>query len=186
MGTLHRFAKENPGADSRLLTHDTTPLYTAEGLGLQAETTPDGWLLDPERGEQTKKVDALQQEIARLKRTEPVFDIQFLGTTGRTTAVLEADVDLYDPPGNPPAPADSFSLSREQWRHASCPQEFSGEVSVAPESGDLAGALKLRIEAQNLSEPTLSTVPVRIRTRNLSCHASAARLVDEVGATRSN
>ena len=60
VGTLHRFAKENPEGDARLLTHDTTPLYTAEGIGLKAEMIPENWLLDPERDEQTKKVDVLQ------------------------------------------------------------------------------------------------------------------------------
>ena len=97
VGTLHRFAKENPDADARLLTHDTTPLYTAEGIGLKAETIPDNWLLEPERDEQAKKVEALQQEVGRLRRAEPSFDIRFLNTTGSDTESFEVELELYDP-----------------------------------------------------------------------------------------
>lgn len=367
VGTLHRFVKENPGADARLLTHDTTPLYTAEGIGLRAETIPESWLLDPEHDEHTKKVDALQLEVARLRRAEPAFDVRFLDMTGTKAERLEASVDLYDPltekevgelmerlrrrhplkrdfgppkaghrsvadlsqldpkrfagrvydapsdeeiaeysdenypkwlsscedtlatlhqllqerqpmvrfcfsvrnggtrpaadalvtieahgcfrtmaardsndnerialrtPPRPPqgkwrsmfdiglgfdlrsaaasayvgeslidalrpepprdpnefypkaedplAPADSFSLSCEQWRHADGRREFWGEVAIPPGTPDVEGALKLRIQAENLSEPTLRTVPVRVRTRIVSSYASAVRLVDEV------
>lgn len=369
VATLHRFAKENPDADARLLTHDTTPLYTAEGIGLKAERIPENWLLDAERDEQTKKVDALQQEVARLRRAEPSFNIRFLNTTGSDAESFEVDVDLYDPltneevgklmerlrrrhpvktdfgppdaehplggqlsrtlelgrlavgrvydapsdenvakyrdeaypdwlsgceqtlsvlhhllqqrepmarfcfsvvnggtrpaagalvtieargkfrtmaardsidsepirlpePPKPPqgkwrnpfdfaydlraavdpslfpreslvdalrpapprdpngfyhkshkplAPADSFSLSCEQWRHADGRKDFFGEVSVPPGSGDVEGAVKIRIQAENLSEPATRTVLVRIRTRNVSSHTSAVRLVDLVG-----
>ena len=371
VGTLHRFAKENPDADARLFTHDTTPLYTAEGIGLKAEPIPDDWLLEPERDEQTKKVETLERENARLRRSEPSFDIRFLDTAGSWAESFEVHLDLYDPltneevgelmdrlrrlhpmktdfgppkgghplgaqlsqtlelgglaagrvyhapsdekvakyrdeaypgwlsgcermlsvvhhllqrqrpiprfcfsvenggtrpaagalvtieahgkfrtmaardsndsepirlpsPPTPPrgkwrnpfdfdfdydfrtplgpalfpeeslvdalrhapprdanefyhksdrplAPADSFSLGCEQWRHADGRKDFSGEISVAPESGNVEGALKLRIQAENLSEPAVRTVPVRIRTRSVGSYATAVGLVDLVG-----
>ena len=369
VGTLYRFANQNPGTDARLLTHDTTPLYTAEGLGLKVEAIPDEWLLEPERDEQTKKVNELQEEIARFRRAEPSFDIRFQDTTGSEAESFEVDVDLYDPltkeevgelmdrirnahpmktdfgppkardplnallsqtlelnrlasgrvyhepsrekvaeyrdeaypdwlsacermlsdihlllqqrepisrfcfsvanggtrpaagalvtveahgkfrtmaaresndsepirlptPPRPPqgqwrnrldfdyafrnpidpalfrqdslvdalrrdpprdpnefyhksdnplAPAESFSLSCEQWRHADGQKKFFGEVSVPPGSGDVKGALKLRIQAENLSEPAVRTVRVRIRTKNLRSHAIAMRLVGLLG-----
>ena len=96
VGTLHRFAEDNPDADARLLTHDTTPLYTAEGLGLKAESIPDDWLLEPERDEQTKKVNELREEVARLRRAEPSFDIRFLDAAGNEAERFEIEVDLYD------------------------------------------------------------------------------------------
>ena len=374
VGTLHRFAKDNPDADARLLTHDTTPLYTAEGIGLKAEAIPDDWLLDPERDEQAKNVDALQREVARLRRAEPAFDIRFLDTTESDAERFEVDLTIYDPltkeevaelmerlrrrhpmktdfgppkaqnplgtqlsqtlelgrfaggrvyhapsdekvakyrdeaypdwlssceqmllvvhhllqqrepvakfcfsvlnggtrpaagalvtveahgrfrtmaarnsndsepiglaaPPKPPqgtwrnpfdfdydfrtaidpsvfageslvdalrpepprdpnefyhksesplAPAASFSLSCEQWRHADGRKGFFGEVSVPPGSGDVEGALTLRIQAENLSEPAVRTVPVRIRTRNVSSHASAVRLLELVVEGKAN
>ena len=371
VGTLHRFVKENPDADARLLTHDTTPLYTAESVGLKAVAIPDEWLLDPERDEQAKKVDALQREVTQLRRAEPSFDIRFLDKTGRDAETFEIDVDVYDPltaeevaelmgrlralypmkthfgppmgggnaldtqmsgspglggllggrvydepseskvakyrdvaypgwlseceqmllllhhllqqrePNNrfcfsvlndgtrpaaaalvtieargnfrtmtarasnnpepirlpaapapprgkwrnpfdfahdlrtmadhaslfpqkslvdalrPPrardsnrfypksdgllTPANSFSLECEQWRHADGRKDFYGDVSVPPGSADVEGVLRLRIQAENLSEPAVRTVPVRIRTRNIGSHASAVRLLELVG-----
>ena len=47
LGTVHAFARSNPSSEVRLLTHDTTPLYTARGLDLTAneisdDLAPDG------------------------------------------------------------------------------------------------------------------------------------------------
>ena len=40
IGTIHQFARSNPTSDVRLLTHDTIPLYTAQGLDLTADQIP--------------------------------------------------------------------------------------------------------------------------------------------------
>ena len=363
VGTLHRFVKENPDTDARLLTHDTTPLYTAESVGLKAETIPAGWLLPPERDEQQKKIGALQEEVKQLRRAEPLFDIRFLDTTGDEAKNFEAHLDLYEPltgeevsdlmdplrglhpmttdfgppktkhplaaqmsqiselscrvsghvysppsdekvakyrneaypdwlrrceqmllvlhyqlqrqqpiigfcfsaencgtrpaasalvtiearggfqtmaarhskdsqpirlpsPPKPPqgnwrnpfdfdlgtvttpsifdpgglvdslrpapsrdpnefyyksdkplSPADSISLSCEQWRHADGQKDFLGEIWVPPGSGEVNGALKLRIQAENLSGPAERTIPVRIQTKSINCYPKAMRLV---------
>ena len=69
IGTVYEFAKRNPGTAVRLLTHDTTPLYTARGLGLVADVIPDEWLLSPENTESEKEMAALKTENARLKES---------------------------------------------------------------------------------------------------------------------
>ena len=76
IGTVYEFAECHPGTNVRLLTHDTTPLYTAQGLGLTADIIPDEWLLPPEKTESEKELAALKAENVRLKKAEPSFVIQ--------------------------------------------------------------------------------------------------------------
>ena len=76
LGTVHEFARRNPSTDVRLLTHDTTPLYTARGLDLKADLIPDGWLLAPETTQTDRKLTALEAENARLKSAEPAFSLR--------------------------------------------------------------------------------------------------------------
>ena len=97
VGTVYRFAHEQPGEDARLLTHDTTPLYTAQRFDVEVVRIPDGWLLPPENDERQKKIAALQRENARLRQSEPSFDIRFLGSSGSEVERFEAAVSLYDP-----------------------------------------------------------------------------------------
>ena len=75
LGTVYEFARSNPSSDVRLLTHDTTPLYTARGLNLTADLISDDWLLPPETTETEKKLTAIEAENARLKTAEPSFSI---------------------------------------------------------------------------------------------------------------
>lgn len=372
VGTLHRFATENVDVDARLLTHDTTPIYTAESIGLKAQVIPEDWLLPPESDEQQKKISTLQWEVGRLRRAEPHFDIRFLDTTGDEAKHLEARLDIYEPltseevndlvdelrrlhplatdfgppktkhplaaqmsqfsmltrqvrgevyrppsdervakyrdeaypdwvrrceqmllvlhhqlqrqqpiigfcfsaencgtrpaasalvtieahggfktmaarkskdsqpirlpsPPKPPrgiwrnpldldlgtvatpsiydpgglvdslrpapsrdpnefyyksdkplSPAASISLSCEQWRHADGRKDFLGEIWVSPGSGAVKGALKLRIQAENLSEPAEKTIPVRIQSKNISSYPEALRLVNLVRYTKTD
>ena len=76
IGTVYEFAECHPGTNVRLLTHDTTPIYTAQGLGLTADIIPDEWLLPPEKTESEKELAALKAENVRLKKAEPSFVIQ--------------------------------------------------------------------------------------------------------------
>ena len=76
VGTVYEFAQRHLGADVRLLTHDTTPLFTARALGLKADAISDHWLLPPETNETEKELAALKAENARLKKTEPSISIQ--------------------------------------------------------------------------------------------------------------
>ncbi len=56
IGIAHEFARTNSSADVRLLTHDTIPLYTARGLGVQTDIIPDDWLLPPEKTESERRL----------------------------------------------------------------------------------------------------------------------------------
>ena len=95
VGTVHAFARAHQEADVRLLTHDTTPLYTAQGLELRAEIIPDKWLLPPEEDARGKKIRALEAELERMRRTEPSFAVEFLDGRDAPAKGLEAQVFRY-------------------------------------------------------------------------------------------
>ena len=76
VGIAYDFAQRNGTLDVRLLTHDTTPLYTARGLNLTADLIPDEWLLPPETTKVEKELTVLRDENARLKKAGPSFTIR--------------------------------------------------------------------------------------------------------------
>ena len=77
IGVAYEFSRSQRGSNVRLLTHDTTPLYMAQGVGLPADVIPDDWLLPPETTETEKELNQLKIENARLKKSEPACDIIF-------------------------------------------------------------------------------------------------------------
>lgn len=97
VGTLHEFAQRHEGSDVRLLTHDTTPLFTARGLGLAADIIPESWLLQPESTATEKEVLSLRSEIARLKKTEPSFSIRCVDRSNTDIDRYEADFTWFEP-----------------------------------------------------------------------------------------
>ena len=97
IGTLHEFARSNPSWEVRLLTHDTTPLYTAQGLDLTADLISDDWLLPSEATEAERKVAALEAENARLKAAEPTFSIRCEGQSDTTVKRYHASYTWYEP-----------------------------------------------------------------------------------------
>ena len=76
VGTLYEFSRCHEGTNIRLLTHDTTPLFTAKGLGLKGDIIPENWLLPAESTETERELLSLRSEVARLKKTEPSFSIR--------------------------------------------------------------------------------------------------------------
>ena len=76
VGTLYEFSRCHEGTDVRLLTHDTTPLFTAQGLGLTGDIIPENWLLPPESTETERELLSLRSEVTRLRKTEPSFSIR--------------------------------------------------------------------------------------------------------------
>ena len=76
IGTVHEFARTNSSTDVRLLTHDTIPLYTVQGLGVLANIIPDDWLLPPEKTESERRLTVLEAENARLKSAEPSVSLR--------------------------------------------------------------------------------------------------------------
>ena len=97
VGTVYEFAKHNPDADVRLLTHDTTPLYTAQANGLAMDVISDEWLLPPESNESERELRALREENARLKKAEPQFEIQCLDSDGIDIKRHEGAFTWFDP-----------------------------------------------------------------------------------------
>ena len=88
LGTVCEFVRSNPSAEVRLLRHDTTPLYTARGLGVTADLISDDWLLPPEITETERRLAALAAERARLKSAEPSLLL-------RCTGQSDTEVDRY-------------------------------------------------------------------------------------------
>ena len=97
VGTLHEFARRHADTDARLLTHDTTPLYTARGLGLVADVIPDGWLLPPESTASERELTSLRSENARLKKAEPSCSIRCVDRSGVELEDYHADVVSFEP-----------------------------------------------------------------------------------------
>lgn len=88
IGIAHEFARTNSSGDVRLLTHDTIPLYTARGLGVQADIISDDWLLPPEKTESERRLAVLEAENARLKSAEPSVSL-------RCADPSDTEVDQY-------------------------------------------------------------------------------------------
>src|SRR5689334_17753251 len=84
---------------------------------------------------------------------------------------------FYWKPQKPVAPANSFSLECQQWRHAADPESFSAEIYSDATAGMLTGIIQCRIQAENLSEPVIKGVPVAIRIKKVPTFAIAQELV---------
>ena len=97
VGCLHRFRKENPGADARLLTHDRGPMMAARSLGLPQVPIKESWLLPPEQNEVEKENTRLKQRVAELEKSEPRFKMELFDEEGKTVKHLEADHLIYEP-----------------------------------------------------------------------------------------
>src|SRR4030095_2804757 len=81
----------------RLLTHDTGPIATANGVGVPILPVPDEWLLPPEPNEKDKRIATLESEVAHLKQTEPQFTIACVNESGQELEGLQLHVSQYNP-----------------------------------------------------------------------------------------
>ena len=87
---------------------------------------------------------------------------------------------FYYKPNPSKAPAESFSLECEQWRHGIDEEIFKGELCVDENAQEIRGALECRIHAENLSTPVEKTIPVRGRARPVSARTFAEKLIDKL------
>ena len=69
--------------------------------------------------------------------------------------------EFYFKSDRPQAPVDSFSLQCEQWRHGPHQEVFDGQIFLNSPFKKLEGAIECVIQAENLSEPAIRTLPVR-------------------------
>ena len=97
VGTVYGFVQHNQASQVCLLTHDTTPQLVAEGLNLTVDLIADDWLLPPESTKTEKKLKSLENEIARLKQSEPSFSIRFLDQNERDAERYQASYTWFDP-----------------------------------------------------------------------------------------
>lgn len=97
LGIVHEFVKSNPSKEVRLLTHDTTPLFKARGIGVAAEPISDDWLRPPESTAAEKRLTALEAENARLKSAEPSLSIHFKDQSGMETESYSAEFIWFEP-----------------------------------------------------------------------------------------
>ncbi|CAE6858323.1 hypothetical protein R69746_07689 [Paraburkholderia aspalathi] len=95
VGTARLFAESHPGYSVRLLTHDTGPMTSAQMVGLQFEPIPDDWLLAPEADEMEKRVNQLQAELTRFKKSEPSFEATFKNDATTDDATLDFKFIFY-------------------------------------------------------------------------------------------
>lgn len=97
IGTALGFVADNPGSCVWLLSHDTTPLLTADSLGLPSKVIPDNWLLPPEHTRTEKEVISLKAEVARLRRAEPSFLVCCTDEDGQQIGELSIGSRCFDP-----------------------------------------------------------------------------------------
>ena len=77
-------------------------------------------------------------------------------------------------------PAASFSLECDQWRHSLDDEYFSGEIFLDQGTDEIRGALECLIHAENLSDPAIKTVPVKITITQASGRDHAEALVERL------
>jgi hypothetical protein len=97
VGTVQSFIEQHPGADARVLTHDTGPMGSAQTVGIAVAPVPDDWLLPPEPSDADKKIRNLEAEVARLKATEPNFRIMCVDADGNERERLEFNITRHEP-----------------------------------------------------------------------------------------
>ena len=96
VGHLHSFIQNNPGAEARLLTHDSGPMMTASALDLPAILVKDEWLLPPESNELEKENTRLQNRVIELEKTEPSFNVQLIYDNEQDPENLEVEYEVFE------------------------------------------------------------------------------------------
>ena len=97
VGTVYEFSHGHPDRDVRLLTHDTTPLYTARGLGVAADVISDDWLLPPETTATEKELASLKTAYSHLKKAEPSISIRCMGQSNTEIERYHASYTWFEP-----------------------------------------------------------------------------------------
>jgi hypothetical protein len=76
------------------------------------------------------------------------------------------------------APGAEFTLECEQWRHALSRNVSRTKFILMPDKEESAGALECGIHAENLSDPAMMIVPVRINVPRVRSYDMAKNRVD--------
>ena len=84
---------------------------------------------------------------------------------------------FYYKPKFPKVPMGSYALECDQWRHDEKRVSFRGEISFSSDLAKVEGAIRLKIQAENLSKLQSKTIRVRITTKHVNCREKAQELV---------
>ncbi len=99
VGCVHAYLAENSAATVRLLTHNSGPMGTAKMLDLLFVAIPDSWLISPETTEDEKKISHLENDLLRLKKTEPEVQISCLDDEDCVADKIELELEhpVFEP-----------------------------------------------------------------------------------------
>ena len=97
VGTAWEYSRDHHDRDVRLLTHDTTPLFTANGLDLAADQISDDWLLPPETTPVEKELASLKTEYAHLKKSGPSISIRWMRPSNSEIERYHASHTWFEP-----------------------------------------------------------------------------------------
>ena len=97
VGFLYQYKQQYPEADIRLLTHDTGPKMTARSLNLPFISVKDDWLLPPESNQVERENRWLKEEINRLRKAEPQFQVKCVDDNDIEVSALNIECQVYEP-----------------------------------------------------------------------------------------
>ena len=95
IGCLHRFQRDNPDKDIRLLTHDGGPMMAAKSVDLSFVPIDDDWVLAPENSQREREVARLRDRIAQLEKAEPQIQLSCVDERGEKLQLLKVDHLVY-------------------------------------------------------------------------------------------
>ena len=113
VGCVHSYRKAHPCCDIRLLTHDSGPMATARMLSLPFMAIPDEWLLPPERSDEERQIGRLNDELVKLKNTEPHFAIHGIDSDDRGYDSIKFELTRHSELSDHEVTACMDSLKRE-------------------------------------------------------------------------
>ena len=87
---------------------------------------------------------------------------------------------FYYKPSRPSEPEKSFALECEQWRHSTGQKHLPGEIFFDTELGEIRGALRCAVHAENLSAPVRAQFPVTIAVWKVPSYERARDLVEKL------
>lgn len=78
----------------------------------------------------------------------------------------------------PKWPVDSFSLGCQQWRHQGEEEGFDLILHVESTPSVVTGALEVKVQAANMTDPLVETYPIRITLKEASTLEQAEELIE--------
>ncbi len=80
----------------------------------------------------------------------------------------------------PRSPVDSFSLDCKQWRHSDEEEAFGFTVHAELTLGTKSGVVEVKVQAANLTDVVVKTMPVRITMKESDALAEAEKMIHQL------